>query len=106
MPDQTADAEPVNMDIKKSANSSKAWKRGFFMVVFAIFFGFAQTLLFLAAIVQFLSLLITGKHIETVADFGKGFAVWLSDVGRFQTGASEAMPFPWAKWGACADKGA
>lgn len=79
-------------------NQQNVWKRGFFMLVFAIFFNLAQTLLVIAAIIQFVSLLLTRKTNETVRSFGKGLGLWLNQVAQFQTMETESMPFPWAKW--------
>lgn len=79
-------------------DSRNIWKRGFFMFAFAIFFYFAQTLLVIAAIIQFLSLLLTKKRNEAVSEFGKDLAIWFSKVALFQTMQTDEMPFPWSKW--------
>jgi len=74
------------------------WIRGAFMLFFLAAVYFAQGLLALTAIVQFLSLLITGGHNTFLAEFGGSLGRWLEQTARFQAGTSEERPFPWARW--------
>lgn len=75
------------------------WMRGLYMVIFAIFFGIAEGLLCVVAVVQFLWILIKKERNQGIADFGLQLGSWLRKVAEFQSGASEDKPFPWAKWG-------
>lgn len=81
-----------------SAARRPVWIRGVFMLFFLFAFGIAQALLALAAVVQFLSLLIAGGPNEFIARFGHSLGLWLRQTARFQTAASEERPFPWAPW--------
>ena len=76
------------------------WMRGLWMVVLAILFGVGQSILFLAAVLQFLWLVFAKEKNEPIAEFGKELADWLARVALFQTGATEDKPFPFARWGA------
>ncbi len=80
------------------------WLRGLWMLVFAAFFGVAETVLLVVAVVQFFWMLFAGERNARIAEFGQGMALWMADVARFQSGASDARPFPWAKWGIEAEK--
>ncbi|MFN3938533.1 MAG: DUF4389 domain-containing protein [Gemmobacter sp.] len=74
------------------------WQRGLVMVVFAVLFNLAQTVLLVCAVAQFLWLLIDTRRNDRVAEFGEGLGRWLAEVARFQTGATEDRPFPWGRW--------
>ena len=74
------------------------WKRGLFMLFFAIAFGFGQMVLNTVAIVQFLWLLFAREPNNPLARFGNSLAIWLADVARFQTCATDERPFPWRPW--------
>ena len=76
------------------------WMRGLFMIIFAVFFNVAQTLLGVMALVQFFWLLFTKEKNQAIADFGESLGVWLARVTEFQTGKTDQKPFPWAPWGA------
>ena len=59
----------------------------------------AQSILLLAAVLQFLWLLFAKEKNQPIADFGKDLADWLARVALFQTGTTEDKPFPFAHWG-------
>jgi hypothetical protein len=75
------------------------WMRGLFMLIFAIFFNVAQTLLGVMALVQFFWMLFAKEKNAAIADFGESLGVWLARVAEFQTGATEVKPFPWSPLG-------
>ena len=74
------------------------WLRGLIMIIFVIFFGFAEALLFIAAVVQFCWMLFKQESNARVAEFGTSLGTWLQRVALFQSGASEKLPFPWNDW--------
>ncbi len=92
-----SDVEPEKQS--GSQGNRDIWYRGFFMLVFAILFNFAQTLLVIAAIIQFISLLITKRPNQVVTDFGDQLSTWFQRVAKFQTTVTDEKPFPWSKWG-------
>ncbi len=75
------------------------WLRGLWMLAFALFFGIAETVLLVVALVQFLWMLTGGERNRQLARFGRDLGKWLRDVAEFQSGARDEKPFPWAKWG-------
>lgn len=75
------------------------WMRGLWMIVIAILIRIAAFILFVATVLQFLLMLIGKAKNENIAKFGEQMANWFDKAARFQTGASDEKPFPWAKWG-------
>lgn len=74
------------------------WLRGLWMLVLAVLFGIAETVLLAAAVIQFLWMVFAKEKNRFIADFGKDLSAWLSKTARFQTGASDEKPFPWSSW--------
>ncbi|KGB82264.1 hypothetical protein JT55_08420 [Rhodovulum sp. NI22] len=74
------------------------WLRGLWMVILAILFAVAETVLLVCAVLQFGWMLFTKERNRFIADFGANLGNWLSVTARFQTGASEEKPFPWTEW--------
>lgn len=74
------------------------WMRGLIMFGFLIFFGVAEALLALVAILQFLWLVVTGAPNMALRFFGESLAVWAADAVRFQSCMTEEKPFPWKPW--------
>jgi hypothetical protein len=78
--------------------SSETWKRGLFMLLFALAFAAGQMVLNVIAIVQFIWLLAQHEHNERLAKFGKSLGLWLSETAAFLSCATEDKPFPWRDW--------
>jgi hypothetical protein len=78
--------------------SREVWKRGLFMLLFAIAFGIGQIVLNAMAVVQFLWLLVTRQRNEYLALFGASLSNWFAEVSRFHSCASNDKPFPWRPW--------
>ena len=82
----------------RTTDSKEILKRGLFMLLFAIAFGFAQMVLNVIAIVQFIYLLATRQPNEYLARFGNSLSIWLADVTGFQSCATDEKPFPFRPW--------
>lgn len=76
------------------------WMRGLWMLVLALLFALAETILAVVAVVQFLWMMFTKEKNELLMEFGNDLGKWLRDVARFQSAVTDEKPFPWNKWGA------
>ena len=85
-------------DFKTNIKSSSVWKRGFFMLLFAVFYGVAEFVLAVLAIFQFGSALFTGSANDKVARFGQTLARYIFEIVRFVTFNTEKKPFPFSDW--------
>ncbi len=97
-PPRTLPEPDARPDAPPPAARPGVWGRGLVMVVFAVLFNLAQTVLLFCAAAQFLWLLIDTKRNDRIADFGDSLGRWLNAVARFQTGATDDRPFPWDRW--------
>ncbi len=88
----------THQDIEHAPAAENRWLRGLWMLIFIIFFGIAETLLGILALVQFIWLIATGGPNRALRDFGAALGHWMQDVARFQCCASDDKPFPWGKW--------
>lgn len=69
-----------------------------FMILIAIMISFAQTLLGLMTIAQFVIMLVSQRQPnEQLAESGTTVGVWIAKAARYQTGASEVKPWPWSE---------
>ncbi|SMH54853.1 DUF4389 domain-containing protein [Maritimibacter sp. HL-12] len=103
------DSEPTVLEEPGTATESdevdwgeaenNVWLRGLWMLLFALFFAVAEALLWLLALVQFFWMLFAKARNQPISDFGEDVADWVARITRFQTGATEDRPFPFAKWG-------
>ena len=69
-----------------------------YMILIAIMISFAQTVLGVATVLQFIIMLVSNKKPnERLADFGTDLGVWIAKAARYQTAASEVKPWPWTE---------
>ena len=73
------------------------WLRGLWMLILALLFGLAETILLAFAVLQFLWMLFSKEKNQFLGDSGETIGKWLHAVARFQTGATEEKPFPWRR---------
>lgn len=97
MTDTNIHTEPAQPS--DDSGKSRIWIRGLQVIILAVLFGVAETILFIMAVLQFGWMLFTGKRNEAIAGFGTKLGRWLADVAAFQTGATEDKPFPWREFG-------
>ncbi len=72
------------------------WLRLLWMILIAMLLGLAQTVLQMAALVQFI-LMVTrkGRPNVEIAWFGKRMGDWCAKAVRYQTAADDEKPWPW-----------
>ncbi len=94
MDSQGEKAETVQAEMRR-----EAWLRGLWMLFLTLLFELARIVLYVLALVQFLWLLFGGEKNRPIGEFGAELARWQAQVASYLSGASEARPFPFAKWG-------
>ncbi len=67
-----------------------------FMIIIAVMISFAQTVLGIMTVIQFVIMVISNKQPNArLADFGTDLGVWVAKAARYQTAASNVKPWPW-----------
>jgi hypothetical protein len=86
-----------NASPTSEAGRKSVWLRGLMMVIIALMIGAAQSILFLATLVQFvLMLLDKGQPNAQLAHFGELVGKWMAKAARFQTAKTEDKPWPFS----------
>lgn len=71
------------------------WQRAVFMLIIAAMLSFAQSILFLIAVVQFIIVVIDNRQPnERLADFGCMVGAWVAKAARYMSIATDAKPWP------------
>ena len=74
------------------------WKRALYMIAFAIAYSIAELVVLLVVVMQFLTILFTGRASEPLLQFGSSLADYVRQILHFVLYNSEQMPFPFADW--------
>ena len=80
------------------AQEENIFLRLVYMIIIAVMISFAQTILGVLTIIQFVIMLINNKERnERLAEFGTDLGVWIAKAARYQTAASDVKPWPWTE---------
>lgn len=84
--------------VKDRLTSPGIWWRALYMVLFAVAFSIAKTIIVFLVIIQFLSILVTGGANEPLLKFGTNLSTYVYQILQFQTFNTETQPFPFSDW--------
>lgn len=76
----------------------KIWVRGFFMLLMALVYQVAGTVMFIVTIIQFVLALLSDEPNDRLVAFGRSLGKYLQQLAHFLTFASEQIPFPFSEW--------
>lgn len=80
------------------AEKRSIWVRGLLMMLMALAYQLAGTVLFFTAIIQFVFALASDAPNPRLAAFGQSVGDFQRQIARFVSFASEDLPFPFADW--------
>jgi hypothetical protein len=88
----------MSNDVKENLKSQSTWKRGLYMLLYAIFYTIAEILLFAIIIFQFLLKLFTSETNERLRKLGQGVSTYIYQVLQYMNFNSEYQPYPFGAW--------
>jgi hypothetical protein len=74
------------------------WMRGLLMILMALAYQLASTLLFFVAIIQFILALVSQTPNPRLSGFGRSLGRYQAQNANFVSFASEELPFPFTEW--------
>jgi hypothetical protein len=80
--------------LKSTLSNSDTWKRGLFMLLFAIISAVAKLVITVMAVFQFLTLLFKGETNKALIPFGQNMSTYMYQITLFITFKTDEMPFP------------
>jgi hypothetical protein len=88
----------MSTELKEHLKSAGTWKRGLFILLFAVFYGVAEVVLGAIVLFQFGSQLITGRPNDKLKAFSRGLTAYFYQLLQFLTYRSDLKPFPFSDW--------
>ncbi len=85
-------------EVKENLKNQSTWKRGLYMLLYAIFYTIAEIVLFAVIIFQFLLKLFTGDTNERLGKLGQGLSTYIYQILQFMNFNSEHRPYPFGAW--------
>jgi len=85
-------------EIRQNLKQQSTWLRGLYMLMFALFYGVAEFVLFAVVFFQFLFKLFTGKTNLRLLKLGQGLATYIYQMIQYLTFNSEYKSYPFGAW--------
>lgn len=78
--------------------ASPLWVRGLQTLLMGLAYQLTSTLLLVLAVIQFIWVLINHEPNRRLMDLGRSLGLYLGQITRFVSFASECVPFPFSDW--------
>ena len=88
----------MNDDSTETKATRSIWMRGLLMILMAVAYQLASTLLLFVAIIQFILALASKSPNPRLSAFGRSLGRYQAQNANFVSFASEELPFPFADW--------
>ena len=88
----------MNTDVKDNIKQQSTWIRGLYMLIFALFYGIAEVVLFAVVIFQFLLNLFVAESNPRLLKLGQGLATYIYQIIQYLTFNSDYQPYPFGAW--------
>ena len=88
----------MSNDVKENLKSQSTWKRGLYMLIYAIFYTIAEIVLFALIIFQFLLKLFRGDTNERLRKLGQGLSTYIYQILQYMNFNSNYQPYPFGAW--------
>ena len=88
----------MNENSEAPINRRNIWIRGLFMLLMALAYHVAGTVLAVVSLIQFLIMLMNDTPNARLVSFGRSLGRYLQQIVHFVTFATEEIPFPFNDW--------
>lgn len=85
-------------EIKENIKQQSTWKRGLYMLLFAIFYSITEIVIFAVVIFQFLLKLFTGETNPRLTKLGQTLATYIYQIIQYLTFNSDYEVYPFGAW--------
>lgn len=79
-------------------SNRETWKRGLFILLFALLYGVAEVVLWAVILFQFGSRLISGHCSDSLLEFSKGLNAYFYQILQYLSFRSDYKPYPFNDW--------
>ncbi len=88
----------MDQQLKDNLGSGDSWKRGLFILLFAVCYAVAEVVVWGVVVLQFLFLIITGEDNTRLRALGASLALYIAELVRYLTMNQDDKPFPFRPW--------
>lgn len=83
---------------KENIKDKGTWTRGFYLILFILFFEITKTLLFTVVIFQFIWNLLTKSSNTQVQKLSASLSKYIFEITKYLSYQTNEKPFPFKEW--------
>ena len=84
--------------IKDNLKQESTWVRGLYMLLFSLFYGVAEIVLFAVVVFQFVLMLFTGDTNPRLLKLGQSIATYIYQIVQYLSFNSDYQVYPFGAW--------
>lgn len=88
----------MDEELKKHIREPKTWLRGFYILLFLVFYSVAKIVIFAIIIFQFILTVFTGKTNARLVQLGLSLSTYSYQILTFLTFNTDYHPYPFGAW--------
>lgn len=88
----------MDEELKKHIREPKTWLRGFYILLFLVFYSVAKVVIFAIIFFQFILTVVTGKTNERLVKLGLSLSTYSYQILTFLTFNTDYHPYPFGAW--------
>jgi len=88
----------MSSELKEHLRSGPTWKRGLYILLFAVIYSVAEVVLWAVVLFQLGSHLITGHSNVALLEFSRGLNAYFYQILQYLSFRSELKPYPFNDW--------
>jgi hypothetical protein len=85
-------------DLKANIKKQSTWKRGLYILLFTIFYGIAEFVMYMIILFQFLLTLVTGETNDRLRKLAQGISTYIYQILQFMSFNTDSHPYPFGAW--------
>lgn len=88
----------MSTELKEHLRSGPTWKRGLYILLFALIYSVAEVVFWAVILFQFGNHLLTGRSNESLLEFSRGLNAYFYQILQYLSFRSEIKPYPFSDW--------
>lgn len=85
-------------DFRANLKDQSTWKRGLYMLIYALCYMVAEVVVFAVVIFQFVIRLFTGGTNDRLHKLGQGLSTYIYQILQYLNFNSDYQPYPFGAW--------
>lgn len=88
----------MNSEKNVEPRPENPWQRLLYIILFALIFNITELIIFIVVLIQWITMLTTGKVHERLQLLGRNLGAYVQQIIEFMTYGTDRIPYPFSAW--------